>query len=54
MVDAKLLHLINKSCRDMFPNIDESFAGIHVYIASSETLHYIMTISFIRGQLTVP
>ena len=32
MVGMKLLHLIDRRCRDIFPNIDESFAGIHAYM----------------------
>ena len=32
LVGARLLHLIDKRCRDIFLNIDKSFAGIHVYM----------------------
>ena len=32
MVGARLLHLIDRRCRDIFPNIAESFAGLHVYM----------------------
>ena len=32
MVGAKLLHLIDRRCRDMFPTVDESCGGLLVYI----------------------
>ena len=32
MVRAKLLHLIDRHCRDMFPTVDESFGGLYVYM----------------------
>ena len=32
MVGVKLLHLIDRRCQDMFPTVDESFGGLHVYM----------------------
>ena len=32
MVGARLLHLIGRRCRDIFPNVNESFGGINVYM----------------------
>ena len=32
MVGTQLLHLIDRGCRDMFPNVDESFGGLYVYM----------------------
>ena len=32
MVGAKFLHLIDRYCRDIFPNVDESFGDLHVYM----------------------
>ena len=34
MVGAKLLHLKEKSCRDIFPNVNKYFRDIHVYMFS--------------------
>ena len=32
MVGARLLHLIDRRCRDLFSNVDESFREIKVYL----------------------